>query len=85
MKFWNKHPGVRKRHWTRVVLPPDEYPGRYAKSGQEYRGWFNRGPFNDIFDKLQQHDSKGKFYMTIMKKEIWFEHGADATWFMLIH
>lgn len=45
----------------------------------------NKTSFTELFTMLQHHQGNGKFYMTIMRKEIWFENAADATWFILTH
>ena len=81
MKFWNKQHKVRHRCWTRVELPHETG----GLVGREYHGWMQRGPFTDLFTELQNNPGKGKFYMMILKKEIWFERGADASWFVLTH
>ena len=84
MKFWNKHPEVRKRCWTKVELPQDEGDiWAYPPNHRRYTGWYQRRPFANVKRELQNNPGNGKFYMTIMKKEIWFERGEDATWYIL--
>jgi len=78
MKYWNKQKEVRERCWTKVLLHQDPHP---YPSG--YRGWNRYYEFDGLKRKLQNNPSKRKFYMMILNKEIWFECGADATWFML--
>lgn len=73
MKFWNKQKDVRLRCWTCVQLPC-----RVA-----YSGWIMRTSYTSLKRKLQNMSSKGKFYMPLLKKEIWFERSVDATWFIL--
>jgi hypothetical protein len=82
MKFWNKHPEVRKRHWTKVDLRPDTGPTNNCET-MTYQGWMRWGEFNRLKSELQHNASTGKFYMDIMLKRVWFETEADATWFML--
>lgn len=48
-------------------------------------GWYPCGSFTDLFVELQNNPNKGKFYMTIFHKAIWFEQPRDAVWFMLTH
>ena len=83
MKFWNKHPEVRRRHWTKVELPQEDHSGMWAPGSMVFHGWYQRGPFEKMKRELQQTPGKGKFYMMILNKEIWFENAADATWFLL--
>ena len=84
MKFWNKHPEVRRRHWTMVKLPRDTDADKmYPPGVTPFAGWYQRGPFEKMKRELQDNPSKGKFYMMILNKVIWFENAADATWFIL--
>ena len=83
MKFWNKHPEVRKRCWTKVVLPQEDHGGMYPTGIKPFAGWYRRGPFDRLKRQLQNNPSKGKFYMMVLNKDIWFERPEDATWFIL--
>jgi hypothetical protein len=83
MKFWNKQPNVRARCWTKISLPQEDHHGMYPNGVQTFYGWFQRRPFEELKQKLQNNPSKGKFYMMILNKDIWFERGVDATWFIL--
>ena len=85
MKFWNKQHNVRKLYWTKVALPLDDLRGMYPNGVQTYVGWLRRNTFTDLKRELQLAPSNGRFYMCIMRKEIWFEDPADATWCMLTH
>jgi hypothetical protein len=79
MKFWNKQHTVRKRHWTKIVLPRETM----LLPDVRFEGWTNYKPFLKIKYDLQLNQSDGKFYMTIMRREIWFERAEDATVFLL--
>lgn len=84
MKFWNKHPEVRKRCWSRVELGPEHGGPLYGGLiGRPYYGWVHREPYNSLKRQLQANPSKGKFYMMILVKEVWFESAGDAIWFKL--
>jgi hypothetical protein len=80
MKYWNKRKQVRLRCWTCVKLSIDDRD-RYFTG--PYEGWITHKEFNDLKAELQHSPSKNKFYMRIMKKEVWFESAKDATWFTL--
>ncbi len=79
MKFWNKQPEYRKS-WTCVKLPVEE---RSKFLAGDFKGWMQRRPYEDLKRNLQNDKSDGKFYMMILKKEIWFERAEDATMFAL--
>jgi hypothetical protein len=83
MKFWNKYPEVRKLHWTKVALPQEDNHGLWPSGETKYFGWYQRGQFDDLKCELQNTPSDGRFYMMIMKKEVWFERAEDATMFIL--
>lgn len=78
MKFWNKSRNTRLRNWTCVKLRINPSPlyGNFA-------GWTSWPAFADLKTTLQRQPGKGKFYMNIMDKEIWFENPKDATWVAL--
>ena len=80
MKYWNKRKQVRQKHWTCVKLRIDDRD-RYFTG--PYEGWITHSEFNKIKSELQRSPSNNKFYMQIMKKEVWFESAKDATWFTL--
>ena len=50
-----------------------------------YRGWMQRSGFFGLKRHLQSVNSPGRFYMTIMVKEIWFERAEDLTMFALLY
>lgn len=79
MKYWNKNKEVRLRCWTKISLPKVKY------GGTELDLWTRSREYDNCKRTLQYHPSKGKFFMKLMSKDIWFEHGADATWFCLKH
>lgn len=80
MKYWNKSKEVRQKHWSCVKLRIDDRD-RYFTG--PYEGWITHTAFNSLKRELQSQPSKNKFYMQIMKKEVWFESAKDATWFSL--
>jgi hypothetical protein len=80
MKYWNKRKQVRLKHWTCVKLRIDDRD-RYFTG--PYEGWITHSAFNKLKRELQIQPSKNKFYMELIKKEVWFESAKDATWFSL--
>lgn len=85
MKYWNKSKKARLAHWTAVERPVQWSTFR-ATTGvwvgarvalpelqciEEMKLWCQRQP------------SKGRFYFKDNKTTWWFEHGKDATWFLL--
>lgn len=81
MKYWNKSRNTRQKHWTCVKLSIDKDRHPYFTGG--YQGWTTWPEFTKIKVELQRSPSKSRFYMGIMKKEIWFENPKDATWVAL--
>jgi hypothetical protein len=79
MKYWNKQHKLREK-WYKVELPrthikSSAFPG--------IDGWVAKHKFNDLKRELQLLDSPGKFYMSIMHKEVYFERQQDAVYFSL--
>ena len=79
MKYWNKQIKQRKK-WYKVKLPRTYhnslvYPG--------FDGWIAKHKFDELKRELQLLESTGKFYMTIMHKDIYFERESDAVYFSL--
>ena len=93
MKFWNKRHRVRQKHWHRFELkvqPVTTASGlrsasQYFAYLNNFRGWMQRKGFHGLKRYLQSVDSPGRFYMTIMVKEIWFECEEDMTLFALMY
>jgi hypothetical protein len=83
MKYYNKHPIVRKRYWTRVELAQEDHSGMYPPGVKPFKGWYRRDPFDKMKAALQNTPSHGKFYMMILKREVWFESAEDAVYFKL--
>jgi hypothetical protein len=81
MKFWNKRKEVRLRCWTRVDL----HLRKHSPLLHEFAGWLTYREFDNLKRELQLNPSKNKFYMNLMKREIWFEDSKDAVWFSLTH
>lgn len=81
MKFWNRRKEVRQRCWTCVKLHIDK--DRHPYWTGSYEGFVTYGELRSIKAELQRSPSKGRFYLTIMKKEVWFQHPKDATWFAI--
>ena len=81
MKHWNKRKEVRLRCWTKVTLPQDKMP--FVRDELPYKGWLSWAKFLVMKQYLQNHPSKNRFYMHITTMDVWFEKGADATWFAL--
>jgi hypothetical protein len=79
MKYWNKQHKVREK-WHKVELPNTRF---YSRSFPEFNGWVAKHEFKDLKRELQLIDSPGKFYMSIMHKEVYFEHQQDAVYFSL--
>lgn len=80
MKYWNKTHEVRLRCWTKISLP------RVIHGGRELDlKWTTNPSYDECKRLLQLHPSDGKFFMKWMGKDVWFERGADATWFCLKH
>jgi hypothetical protein len=80
MKYWNKSKQVRLKHWTCVKLRIDDRDPYFTGS---FEGWISLKDFDNLKTELQLQPNKNKFYMGIMKKEVWFESAKDATWFSL--
>ena len=93
MKFWNKRHRVRQKHWHRFELKTRPVTTATGQTSapllsaylNNYRGWLRRSGFFGIKRYLQSVDSPGRFYMTIMIKEIWFEREEDLTMFALTY
>lgn len=81
MKFWNKSRNTRLRNWTCVKLTIDK--DRHPYFAGDYQGWLTWPAFADLKTTLQRQPGRGKFYMSIMKREIWFENAKDAMWVSL--
>lgn len=81
MKFWNKQKHLREKSWTKVSLPRDPCISGYYYF--QYDGWTRRREYEDQKRDLQLLSSKGKFYMTMSHKDIWFEKEKDAAMFIL--
>lgn len=79
MKYWNKTREVRLRCWTKISLSKITYGNR------ELDLWTTLDEYDDCKRLLQLNPSDGKFFMQLLSKDIWFERGADATWFCLKH
>ena len=79
MKYWNKQHKLREK-WYKVELPRT-----HIKSSvfPDLDGWVQRPKFNSLKRELQLLDSPGKFYMSIMHKEVYFERQQDAVYFSL--
>lgn len=79
MKYWNKQLQQRKK-WYKIELPRT-----HLKSSMfpEFDGWVARHKFDDLKRELQRLDSPGKFYMSVMQKDIYFERESDAVYFSL--
>lgn len=77
MKYWNKQKEVRLRCWTKICLMP------VKQINSSYTGWTNLLNFERLKRTLQQKPSKGKFYMDLSYKEVWFEQQSDAVMFAL--
>ena len=79
MKYWNKQHKLRKK-WHKVELPRT-----YIRMSAfpELDGWVVRHKFADLKRQLQLLESPGKFYMSIMHKEVYFEKQSDAVYFSL--
>jgi len=80
VKFWNKQKEVRLRCWTKIALPNE--PANPIIVGY-YPGFTSWIRYNAIKFALQQNPSKGKFYMNISVREIWFELKEDAFMYTL--
>jgi uncharacterized protein YaeQ len=80
MKYWNKGKELRIRCWIKVTLPKDRI---VLGPGTTFAGWTRRNSFDDLKRELQHHPSKSRFYMMILKKEVWFENSYDALEFKL--
>lgn len=80
MKFWNKQKEVRLSCWTKITL---SLPKTHPYLGGHFQGWTRRDRFDDAKRALQHNSSDGKFYMSIMNREIWFELREDAVIFAL--
>ena len=84
MKFWNKQHEVRKRCWVKIELPQEDHGiGIYPPYARQFTGWYRREQFENFKRELQRNPCKGKFYMSIMNKEIWFDHAPTASYFAL--
>lgn len=82
MKFYNKRKEVRLRCWTCVKLHlKDHHP---FLSGN-YQGFLRYSDYDKLKVELQNNSSKGKFWMCLIKREIWFADSKDATWFSLVY
>lgn len=81
MKFWNKSKDVRLRCWYKISLSQDQ-PQR-GNAFRPYEGWSNYRDFDYVKRRLQLYQSKGKFFMEINNKNIWFERKEDVIWFSL--
>ena len=79
MKYWNKTREVRLRCWTKISLPKITYGNRELDLWTTYRS------YDECKRLLQLYPSDGRFFMKLLSRNIWFEHGADATWFCLKH
>lgn len=79
MKYWNKSLNQRKK-WYKIELPRTHIK---EPMFPEFDGWMARHKFEDLKRELQLLDSPGKFYMSIMHKDIYFEHESDAVYFSL--
>lgn len=82
MKFWNKRKEVRLRCWTCVKLHLKQH---HAYISGNFEGFLRYSEFDKLKVELQNNPNKGKFYMNLMKREVWFEDSKDAVWFSLTH
>ncbi len=82
MKFWNKRKEVRLRCWFCVKLHlKNNHPGL---SGN-FQGFIRYSDYDKLKVELQNNPSKGRFYMNLMQREVWFQDSKDAVWFSLTH
>lgn len=79
MKYWNKQPRQRKK-WFKVELPKTHLSNSLFP---DLEGWWSWPKFDSLKRELQLIDSPGKFYMSIMSKEVYFERQQDAVYFSL--
>ena len=79
MKYWNKQHKLREK-WYKVELPKTHLRSSIFP---DFDGWWQWPKFNALKRELQLSDSPGKFYMSIMKREVYFERQSDAVYFSL--
>lgn len=82
MKFWNKRKEVRLRCWTCVKLHLKKH---HPFLNGNYQGFLSYSEFDKLKAELQHLPSEGKFYMDVLKREVWFADSKDAVWFILTH
>lgn len=80
VKYWNKQKHLRESKWYKVTLPEDKVKSALFP---DFKGWVQRNQFLTIKHEIQLIDSPGKFYMSIMDKNIYFESEKDAVYFSL--
>ena len=87
MKYWNKQKAVRLRCWACVQLSTEprgkNWGNLFKKRHIAYKRWKWESDYDDLKRKLQNTVGKGKFYMRVNKREIWFQNSEDACLFIL--
>lgn len=83
MKYWNKQHRLREK-WYKVELPKI-YLNNAVHPSLDGWGWVlvEKHKFKDLKRELQLLDSPGKFYMSIMCSDVYFEREQDAVYFSL--
>jgi hypothetical protein len=79
MKYWNKQHKLRER-WYKVELPKTLLINSVFPS---IDGWWTWSKFDSLKRELQMIDSPGKFYMSVMHRDVYFERQQDAVYFSL--
>lgn len=85
MKYWNKQHKLRKK-WYKISLPRVFANSPWYTNTNlngNFEGWTRYDEFDEMKRGLQMVDSPGKFYMNIMKKDVYFECERDAVYFSL--